>query len=69
MHLLGNGIIYEVMNGAVKLPFPPLASLSSISFLVILRQDVVPGSLQNQGYDLLLVSKIEIVDIGGRALC
>ena len=27
---LGNGIIYEVMNGAVKLPFPPLASWSSL---------------------------------------
>ena len=58
---LGNGIIYEIVNGTVKLP--------SISFLVVLRQDVVPVSLPNQGYDPLLVSKIEVVDIRGRALC
>ena len=45
------------------------ASLPSISFLVILRQGVVPVSLPNKGYDPLLVSKIEVVDIGGRAIC
>ena len=41
------------------------ASLPPISFLVILRQDIAPINLPNQGYDPLLVSKIEVIVIGG----
>ena len=40
------------------------ASLPSISFLVILGQDVVPASLPNQGYDPLFVGKIGVAVIG-----